>query len=358
MRAVEILVVSSVEAMLAIGPLAASSPPGGLVAPSAPPTAPVIYVHYDYMVGSNHSDAPQEEAIDMVVQAFKRQGIVLHIDPQHTAIPETPPLVFDVGEPGLCAGLGDASFAALKQKYFQPTGNLPWHYAIFAHSVIALGFCTGTINGAAALPGYDFVLGLGYLQDYGWCSPPFISFCQFVEGGSFMHELGHNLELHHGGTDDVNFKPNYLSVMNYNYQYIGIPFAASPGSAVVIGNRLDYSRLALPTLDENDLDERVGIDGPADDTDVALYSCEIDACFDGAFVPTHGPIDWNLDGLIESDMRLDLNIDDEMFPNRPFFPSDARYDFLTGFDDWTHVHQFLGTRDYLGGSVRLKSVVP
>ncbi len=30
-----------------------------------------------------------------------------------------------------------------------------------------------------------------------------------------MHELGHNLGLRHGGMDDLNCKPNYLSVMNY-----------------------------------------------------------------------------------------------------------------------------------------------
>lgn len=37
--------------------------------------------------------------------------------------------------------------------------------------------------------------------------------------GTFMHELGHNLGLYHGGTaTDPNCKPNYLSVMNYLYQ--------------------------------------------------------------------------------------------------------------------------------------------
>ena len=32
----------------------------------------------------------------------------------------------------------------------------------------------------------------------------------------FMHELGHNLALRHGGPDGFNCKPNYLSVMNYS----------------------------------------------------------------------------------------------------------------------------------------------
>jgi hypothetical protein len=38
-----------------------------------------------------------------------------------------------------------------------------------------------------------------------------------------MHELGHNLGLHHGGDVDDNGKPNYVSVMNYLYVNLGIP---------------------------------------------------------------------------------------------------------------------------------------
>ena len=37
-----------------------------------------------------------------------------------------------------------------------------------------------------------------------------------------MHELGHNLGLRHGGDDLPNFKPNYLSVMNYSFQLTGL----------------------------------------------------------------------------------------------------------------------------------------
>ncbi|MDZ7813345.1 MAG: M66 family metalloprotease [Ideonella sp.] len=41
------------------------------------------------------------------------------------------------------------------------------------------------------------------------------------QAGIFMHELGHNLGLTHGGAISVgspqNDKPNYLSVMNYKF---------------------------------------------------------------------------------------------------------------------------------------------
>jgi uncharacterized repeat protein (TIGR01451 family) len=41
-----------------------------------------------------------------------------------------------------------------------------------------------------------------------------------------MHELGHNLNLHHGGDVESNCKPNYVSVMNYSHSGLsGIPQA-------------------------------------------------------------------------------------------------------------------------------------
>ncbi|QBJ25608.1 DUF11 domain-containing protein [Haematobacter massiliensis] len=85
--------------------------------------------------------------------------------------------------------------------------------------------------------------------------------------GTLMHELGHNLNLEHGGSNSMNCKPNYLSVMNYNLQ-AGIP-------QVTGGRVLDYSppRTALngstragaplATLLENGLNEALAVD-PAD----------------------------------------------------------------------------------------------
>ncbi len=59
------------------------------------------------------------------------------------------------------------------------------------------------------------------------------------DGGTLMHELGHTLNLHHGGNVDNNCKPNYVSGMNYDNQ--------SGINRVGGGKILDYSppRLAL-----------------------------------------------------------------------------------------------------------------
>ena len=34
-----------------------------------------------------------------------------------------------------------------------------------------------------------------------------------------LHELGHTLGLRHGGDDDSNCEPNYVSAMNYDNQF-------------------------------------------------------------------------------------------------------------------------------------------
>ena len=59
-----------------------------------------------------------------------------------------------------------------------------------------------------------------------------------------MHELGHLLGLQHGGADATNFKPNYLSVMNYDFQKQGLRIGGQDG-------HFDYSGLKLADLDEN-----------------------------------------------------------------------------------------------------------
>jgi hypothetical protein len=64
------------------------------------------------------------------------------------------------------------------------------------------------------VPANDFFVSLG-----GW-SDGRGSLQQ--QQGTFLHELGHNMNLLHGGNDGVNWKPNHLSVMNYAYQVTGV----------------------------------------------------------------------------------------------------------------------------------------
>ena len=84
--------------------------------------------------------------------------------------------------------------------------------------------------------------------------------------GTFIHDLGHNLGLKHGATSNVNFKPNYISVMNYFFQVRGI---TTPNRVV-----FDYQRYDLPDLDENDLVQTGGSNaGPNWAGYKTLYYC-------------------------------------------------------------------------------------
>ena len=186
-----------------------------------------MWLHYDYMVApGGESFAPDPGSIRLVVDAFAAHGIELHVDEQHTALPYH--ALLDLGgsvnlnDPE-CAlqglGAGDVvSFAGLKAQYFHPTANHEWHYAIFGD----LSACSGE-TGVATLAGDDLAVTLGARRRDGLPITP------YVEGGMLMHELGHNLGLLHGGATDLqNWKANYLSVMNYRFEY-GIPYASTPG---------------------------------------------------------------------------------------------------------------------------------
>ena len=73
------------------------------------------------------------------------------------------------------------------------------------------------------------------------------------EATVFMHELGHTLGLFHGGDEDVNYKPNYLSIMNYLYSIDGL-------STKYDSAKVNYSEYELPKLNTYALDEKKGID--------------------------------------------------------------------------------------------------
>lgn len=323
---------------------------GDVLLPGADPHRPDIYLQYDYMVlpsKNGHSHRPHREAIQAVVDAFARQGIALHAFRGHR-LPHYTVVTFDPVDPA-CAGDDAVNFFDLKARSLDPRKALVYHYAIFAHyntcgtgaqcslCPTITGFGGG---GKAELPGNDSIISLGAFLDIIGVAPGFEQ-----EAGIFMHELGHNFGLRHGGNFDLpDFKPNYLSVVNGNFAYPGIPVAAEPGSIVpmpcrktadcpaeaICGSffshtcaRIDYSRDVLPDLNEMSLYESVGIG--AWTNDITAYSCPAPD-FTTGFGPGTGPIDWNCNGdASETNVTADIN-------------SDSHFNldniFLLGHRDW------------------------
>ena len=197
--------------------------------------------------------------------------------------------------------------------------RLAYRYAVFADQ---LG--EDTHSGLAEIRGNDMMVTLG-----GWTD--LAGNRALEQAGTFMHELGHLLGLKHGGSDHINHKPNYFSVMNYSWQ---TPIAILPNQ----GWRLDYSRFGpedVPVLDESQLDESVGIGFPPEFADVKMYVGPAPY----RLVPLSGPIDWNRDGIINAEpVQVDINTFEDVNDDRRKDELDAIIDeVLESYNDWENL---------------------
>jgi hypothetical protein len=196
--------------------------------------------------------------------------------------------------------------------------------------------------GWAATPGDFLVLAGDYLAENSVSETALV----------FIHELGHSLGLHHGGADEINFKPNYVSVMNYGWR----EFRVRPDVSNPIEKRIDFSREAIAVLDEADLDESLGIlsaEYPRYEVPVP-----VDADQGGApkpqwmWVTLDGkPVDWNQNGVVgESNVRADLNYlglsYSEIADNGAPSPDEP----LIGHNDWAFPFHYAPVRVFARGT--------
>ena len=216
------------------------------------------------------------------------------------------------------------AFEAIKHLSLVPSREAAFHYAISVDQFNSAGNSGQSRN----IPASDFLIALGP-----WCAtkkgacPGSID----EQAGTFMHELGHNLGLQHGGQVSENFVPNYLSVMNYTFQFSGI--STSP-------DRFDYSRYdssEIPTLDETDLNEPSGF-GALPPLVAAFQKTRI--WCSGAFlwetVALSGPVDFNCDGnASETGIDADLHDEHGLGPGAAQqAPEFQKEGLLTSYNDW------------------------
>ncbi|MBT8212292.1 MAG: hypothetical protein KJN71_04005 [Acidimicrobiia bacterium] len=251
--------------------------PNGTPLPGADPLRKDIYVEMDYMSRASALNGlgPNQNVIDESVAVFANapvanpdgsMGITFHLD-LDDVVPYDNNLSPVVTE-----------FDAIRNSWFNPLRRPIYHYMLWADR-----YSGGTSSGLSfGIDAADFIVTLG-----GWNGNNGGTDNQKI--GTFIHELGHNLNLRHGGGDDVNYKPNYLSVMSYSFQTRGIKGPA--------GTVFDYQRSDLQALDENLLSEPSGLNaGPEWAGYGTAYYCSEIGRIEAVVLIN---IDWDCSGSID-----------------------------------------------------------
>lgn len=318
-----------------------------MAALGADPCRKTVAIEIDYMTGAadGHSHKPKDAAVTEAKNAWSASTIPVTNPCPYAGFPNGTGgnLVIDVSnaipeQPIL--GLA-SDFTAVRDANFNTARRPFFHYAVFVHDQAAgtssSGLCcsankdfiaslgswrlgcvgpgaNGVLNTTPT--GDDVIVGQSIIggpdrtcnstaagddrqaQTVGGGAADYEVGTVRDQSGTILHELGHSLGLGHGGVDGTNYKPNYLSVMNYAFDPGGVPDKTNSNF------RLDYSRAALPTLDEKQLAESAGIAGPNS------YTLWTDAAGKPQGGNGTGALDWNGNKTIDAaNVNVDLNND-------------------------------------------------
>lgn len=290
-----------------------------------------VFVWVAWMEDKTHTHKPDSDGLKIVKSAFAdapiansdgSSGIRLHIYYNSQPLQE----VGTLGKINNDGTYNWAVFDLLKKQTFPKELNNLFHFCIFAHDIDAVHH-----SGISKyIGGYDFIVSLGAFGVNGHVAD------SESQAGTFMHELGHNLGLRHGGGDDINYKPNYVSVMNYFFQLTGIPEDLATGN-------LDYSRF-LVDENENQLDRKLGLNvNGALGRYGTQYFCSAKGDVSQSADSIAGPIDWDCSGGSTGITSQDSN-------------GDGQITGLSGFNDWEHV-QLIYANSTLGVSPNLRPLL-
>jgi len=274
-----------------------------LPAMGADPNKPDVFVEIDWMEGMHDTNGStnqtrvngvskylsQQEFLDITAKEFFDHSINLHIDFGPDSIDYVTKQRWrdypDSGSTGNALDYYTGEAWPSMQTYYNtisPSRRPVFHYFALVK------------NTEAGAGGMAVVTGMYGMINY---------------ASAFMHELGHNLGLGHGGRpdgtrDDTNNKVNYLSCMNYAVSY----------------TFYTYSDWRLPDLDENHLNETAMLDPenlldgyvpPAGETFNYYYRTSASSsAVKVSGTGFRGNIDYNGNGTYETDIVMNIHRED------------------------------------------------
>jgi hypothetical protein len=298
-----------------------------------------VFVEIDHMDSDEPTVLPRQEALEKLVSVFASRNIAVHFDAGAMYANSFDPTKFNLGGGNVvpfAKGIGFGEQEGLADLYAYKAAHMAaarrplFYYSLFAWSQKRTG-AAGS-SGIGERLGNDTIITLG-----GWSldARTRIRTNQLIntQAATLMHELGHNFGLRHGGDDDFNNKPNYVSVMNYMYSIAGLPTIGrsegdryglfsgcsvfsyfdltNPPTGTPEAFVLDFSDGHSGDLSERSVDEAEGL-GRAESTSV----------------------DYNCNKRTDGPYIRDVNEDDEL-------------DVLRDHDDWSNL-EFVFRRDFSG----------
>ncbi|NLI76072.1 MAG: hypothetical protein GX442_06470 [Candidatus Riflebacteria bacterium] len=183
-----------------------------------------LFIHVAHMDSTDPGVTPRKEALAKVAAAFAPHGFVLHFDagtlygstPADYNLDNTSHRIPLSTKMTLSTVTGSANLYEVKAQSIDLAKRHVFYFCVFAYEEYYGAAGKGEVNGN------DFLVALG---NNGLKTTPGEDLTYLInqQASTLMHEFGHNLGLRHGGGEEVNYKPNYRSIMNYLYSNYGLP---------------------------------------------------------------------------------------------------------------------------------------
>lgn len=281
-----------------------------------------IFIEVDYMTSTDPGVTPRKEALQKVVDAFAAQNIAVHFDTGTQFNSSFSVADFNLGQGSnsvpyeKCVTMDQTTCSSntstrrsvwdWKIEHSDVRRRGVFHYLLFGNSQNANG--SAGSSGRAELPGNDLIVTMG---NWGFSTGSTTALNKLInmQASTLMHELGHNLNLRHGGDEDDNYKPNYWSVMNYLYQLNGLDASPSGSTAYLRWRKERYGSISVCDLANSPCDAPSQfIMNYSDGTSQALNENSLQESDNIGRGAVSAYADWNINSLKDaSAYAADLN---------------------------------------------------